>query len=59
MTKKLCTPEWERKVVRPRMLRHVRGAEDDGETYERANSVWAQGAMQRELDVDGDEEPVS
>jgi hypothetical protein len=42
VNKKLWTPDRERKDVRPRMLHHVHGAEDDGETYELAKSEWMQ-----------------
>jgi len=54
VTKKLWTPDRERRDVRPRILHHVRGAEDDEETYKLAKGEWMQGAVQRELDDERD-----
>jgi len=47
VTKKLWTPDRERRDQRPKMLHHVRGAEDDGEAYELAKGEWGQEAGQR------------
>ena len=54
--KKLWTPDRERRDFRPRMLQHIRVADDELESRDPVTSEWNQTALQREMEAEREEE---